>query len=188
MWTMTQLFKLRIRERKMKKKIVVIILSLFATASASAAAPRYYWGISYINAETEFMGETDEDSGFEARFGYVLNEYFSLEAGYLDLGTMELPSSQDGGGSFETDGYGISVLGTYPINNFNLVGKIGNLWWESEGLLGSIAGPVSYSNDGADLIYGVGLSYGINDYIDIKVEFNDSEDFNWSSLGINYRF
>ena len=172
----------------MKKIISSFLFCLLVTASVYAEEPKYYFGASYLIAEADLMGETDNDSGFEARFGYILNKNFSFEASYLDLGTLELPNFQDSGGSVETDGYSIAALGIYPIGAFNLIGKVGYLWWDSEGTLGSIAGPVEVSSDGSDLIIGGGLSYIFTERIEIKIEYNNSQQFNWGSIGINYRF
>lgn len=172
----------------MKKWIIAILLGLFSSALSHADTPLYYAGVSYLNAETSFMGESDDDSGLEARFGYTLSEYLSLEISYLDLGAIELPNFPDAGGSVDTDGYAFTVLGTYPMNDFTLIGKAGNLWWDTEGSLGSIAGPISYAKNGNDLLFGAGVSYKLTDNVKVKVEFNDSQDFNWSVLGIDFTF
>ena len=63
----------------MKKIISSFLFCLFVTASVYAEEPKYYFGASYLIAEADLMGETDNDSGFEARFGYILNKNFSLK-------------------------------------------------------------------------------------------------------------
>lgn len=172
----------------MKKLSMLVLLGLFAPAMLVADASPYYIGASIIDADTKFMGETDGDTGFEARVGYVLSEYVSFEASYLELGSMELPSFPDAGGSIDSEGYALSVLATLPLDRFSLFGKAGNLWWESDGYLGSIAGPVSYSKDGTELLLGAGVSFDVSEKIALKMEYNDSGDFDWTSLGLNVRF
>ncbi|NQV71088.1 MAG: porin family protein [Pseudohongiella sp.] len=172
----------------MNKCIVLGLLGLLTTTLANAQSSGFYIGASYLNAETELLRETDNDSGFEARLGYSLDEHFSVEANYLDLGSINLPEFQDAGGSADTDGFAVTALGIYPMGRIHLIGKIGYLWLETEGQLGSIAGPINYSSDESELMFGAGLSYNITDRIEVKLEYNESQHFNWSSLGINYRF
>ena len=172
----------------MKIWISAILLSLVLINYSYANDTGYHLGVSYLNSEHEFMGEDDNDSGLEVRFGYSLNKNIFFEASYLDLGTVELPSNPDAGGAFDNDGYSLSAIGVYPVGDFNLIGKVGYLWWESEGSLGSIAGPIGYSSSGYDLLLGVGLSFNVNDRFELKIDYNDSQEFNWVSIGFNYHF
>ena len=172
----------------MEKQISCLLFCYLVTTSVFAEETKYYFGASYLRAETVLMGETDKDSGFEARLGYIVNNSFSLEASYVDLGTLEFPKIADAGGSVESNGYSFAALGVYPISDFNLTGKVGYLWWDSDGYLGSIAGPRAFNADGGDLLIGGGLSYVFTENIEIKVEYNDSVQFNWVSLGVNYHF
>lgn len=172
----------------MKNKIIVVLFSVLAAASANAAPTGYYLGLSYLDTEAEFTDKDDGDSGLEARFGYSVNEFFAVEAAYLDLGTWDLPNIPDAGGRIETDGYAITALGTYPINEFALIGKLGSFWSESDGFLGSVNGPVNFSDDASNLLWGAGVSYSINDTFEVKVEYTEADDFEWSSLGLNFRF
>ena len=172
----------------MNKCLVFGLLSLLTTTLANAQTSDFYIGASYLDAETELLGETDDDSGFEARIGYAFDEHFSIEANYLDLGSVELPEIQDGGGSADTEGYAATILGIYPLGGINLIGKIGYLWMETEGQLGSIAGPIDYSSDENELMFGAGISYNITDRLEVKLVYNESQNFNWSSVGLNYQF
>ena len=172
----------------MKKYSYLLLSCLFTTTAVFAENTNFYIGASYLDAETDLLANSDKDSGFEARIGYVLNSNFSFEANYLDLGQLKLPAFPDAGGSVQTDGYGLGVLGIYPSGNFNLIGKLGYFWWDSAGTLGSIAGPVKYTAEDSEVIYGVGLSYNVSDNIELRTDYNDSQQFNWASLGLNFRY
>lgn len=172
----------------MKKYTQCTLLCLFVTSTVYAQQTKYYVGASYLDAKTDFMGETDNDSGGEARVGYIINNHLSFEANYSDFGTLELSKIADAGGSVKSDGYSIAAIGAYPIGQFKVIGKVGYLWWKSEGTLGSIAGPAPFTFDGSDMIIGAGVAYSITNNIDIKLEYDDSQRFSWGSIGVNYQF
>lgn len=172
----------------MKKWIYLTLLNLLASTFVFAEGATFYLGASYLDAESSVNEAKDNDSGAQVTLGYAFNSNLSFEASYLDFGTLELPLYADAGGSIDNDGYSISALGVYLVNNFKVIGKAGYLWWEADGVLGSIAGPVQYAADGSEFILGVGLAYKINESFEIKIEYSKTEHFNWSLLGINYYF
>jgi len=172
----------------MKKQIALGLLGLLTAGVAHAQAAGFYVGGSYLDAETEWLSETDDDSGYEVRAGYMLDENFSLEVSYFDLGTVKLPEIPDAGGKAETDGYAASVLGSYPIGALHLTGKIGYLWAETDGFVGSVLGPRGFETDENELLLGVGLSFDLTDNFAIRLEYNESDHFNWAGLGVDYRF
>jgi len=173
----------------MKNSIAFILLGLFAIHNVNADPSGLYVGISGLEDDAEFRGDKDEDTGWEIRLGYSINKYFAVQAGYLDLGEVVLPNFADGGGSVETDGVAVSALAMFPMgDDFSVVGKVGLLAWERDGVLGSIAGPRELSEDGSDLMLGIGFSYHVTDKVDITADYNDSEDFTWIAGGINYHF
>jgi opacity protein-like surface antigen len=172
----------------MKRYFFVGLFGLLACSASSAQSTGFYAGASYLDTETEWRGESDDDSGFEARLGYTLDQNFSLELAYVDLGTVKLPEISDAGGAADTDGFSFSALGSYPIGSFNLIGKLGYLWAETDGYLGSIAGPIKFDSDENGLLLGVGLSYDLSESFDVRLEYNDSDDFNWISIGLNFHF
>lgn len=103
-------------------------------------------GISRISTETIFDKQTsrfdfdDSDNAFNFRIGYQFNSWFGIEAAAYDLGefqnnilntTQELNlSSTDI--SLDLKGYGLSLVGTVPLNIFNLYGKFGAMRLQGE--------------------------------------------------------
>ena len=159
-------------------------------APSSAETQTIYLGASYLTSDSDFQENSDDDSGYEVNLGYSLNKHLAFEVNYLDLGTFNLPDQPDAGGTIDTDGLSILMVAKYPIESFTLYGKLGNLWWDREGALGSIAGPVKFKTDGSNLMFGIGFYYNIKDILDIKLEHKVSklgdDDLNWSSVGIYY--
>jgi len=68
------------------------------------------------------------------------------------------------------------------------MGEIGYIWAETEGYLGSIAGPVESDTNENELLLGMGFSYELTDNFDIRLEYNESDHFNWTWIGLNFGF
>lgn len=164
------------------------LAALFASAPTQAQLTNFYAGASWLDTEPEWMATTDSDTGFEARLGYMLNPVMALEASYLDIGTVNLPQFPDAGGSAETDAYSVSGLLLFPIGNLSVFGKLGYLWSETDGEYGTIAGPRAANSEESEVLLGAGLSFEITDAVELRLEYNESDHFNWAGLGLNLHF
>lgn len=163
-------------------------LLLSFPAAVLAGPPGFYVGASIQSVDAEFRQDDDTDSGWEARLGFALTKNLAVEATYSDLGEVVLPAFPDAGGSVETDALIASAVVKLPLGLFSLVGRGGVLAWDRDGELGSIAGPVSFSDDGFDLVLGAGISFELTDELEIRADYNDADDFSWFAAGINYHF
>jgi len=172
-------------------RIVCLISSLIFATPLAAETEGFHLGASYLNSNSEYSGYSDHGSGYELNFGYGLNKHLAFEVSYSDFGSLHLPKIPDAGGTIESDGISIQMVAKYPVDKFTFYGKLGNLWWDREGVLGSVAGPVKFNSDGSDLMYGVGASYNITSHLDVNIEFkgsNADHDSSVSTVGISYHF
>jgi hypothetical protein len=175
----------------MRRGFICLLVGFVFSVPASAEMEKFYLGASYLNSDTEFRGYSDEDVGYGLRAGYSLTSHFAVEMNYFDFGTFHLPYLPDAGGKIDSDGISLQMVARYPIDRFTLYGKLGNLWWDREGVLGSVAGPVKFKDDGSDLIFGIGCSYELIPQLDINTEIEGSGsgyDSKLVSLGISYHF
>ncbi len=170
----------------MRKFLLLGLLTL--AFSSTAQAQGFYLGASYLGAETQWQGEKEYDGGLEARLGYSFNSLLAIEASYLELGTVTLPDFVDGGGAADTDGYTLSAVATLPIGNLNLFGKAGYLWSDTDGVYGTIAGPVRSNIEENELYFGAGIGFEIFNTFELRLEVNKSDDFDWAGVGVNLRF
>ena len=157
----------------------------------SVSAQDYYVGGSWLKTDFSFAQGVDEDPGFEGRLGYQVNESFAIEGAYIDLGRLNFEEISDSGGFIDANAYAVSLVATYPFGFLpvlNLNVRTGYLWWESEADLITIAGPLQVEDDGSEFIYATGLSYQINENFELKADYNNSSNFKWISVGLNYRF
>ncbi len=152
----------------------------------------------------------DSDTAFKFLAGYQFNDYLSLEGGYANLGELTISAHEVEGpyefkvdGSVEVDGLFVNVVGSYPVSEqFSLYAKVGLFSWDAESELKSSFSSSdpeipsesyseSFSDDGSDVFYGVGLTYHWNE-ISFRAEYemfeSDGDDVDVFSIGAVYNF
>ncbi|MDP2635731.1 MULTISPECIES: outer membrane beta-barrel protein [unclassified Pseudoalteromonas] len=148
----------------------------------------------YVGASKSIVGYDDANSNtYKVNSGYIINRNFSFELNYLNLGES---SPFDGSGTLQADAFSAEVLAKYPVNDFSIYAKLGNMWWTEKGerthWWKEAAPTVQIKNTGSDLIYGVGMSYNITQSFSIKVEYLESkvnsQAANPLSLGLDFAF
>jgi|TARA_B110000263_G_scaffold242063_1_gene247063 opacity protein-like surface antigen len=175
----------------MRVKIICLILGLIVAVPSNAGTENLYIGASYLNSNTEFSGYSDDVDGYELDLGYSFSKHFAAEVSYFDLGNLQLPSIPDAGGNIDSDGVSLQIVAKLPINKFTLYGKFGNLWWDQDVLLNTIAGPIRQDTNGNDLIYGIGFGYAVTPHLTVGLEFKATDfgdNSTFSSLGMSYHF
>jgi OOP family OmpA-OmpF porin len=87
----------------------------------------WYVGVSLNRLNAEFKDRDDKnfddtDDAFGIKGGYMFNNYFGVEAGYMDLGSYK------GGSGIEIDanGWNLAAVGNWPVSDkWDLYGKLG---------------------------------------------------------------
>ncbi|NTS76195.1 outer membrane beta-barrel protein [Catenovulum sp. SM1970] len=212
----------------MKKTLLALSLAgLFATSAQAESdnLSQFYISASVGQAtfdedfnELEDLGASvdDSDTAFKFAVGYDFNEYFSVEAGYADLGELAINNSYSD--YYDADfnityneniaatvsGLFASVIGKLPINEeFSLFAKVGYYSWDSDiDVAASVSQYVygenykssakeSDSLDGNDPFFGIGTQYAF-DEISIKAEYEifdiEDSDVNVLTVGASYHF
>lgn len=157
----------------MKKGLFLIILSLMFLSlnSFAASGEQRYFGAGLGSADIE--GTDDSSIKF---FGGYRSGDLGFEAAYHDLGKQQ--ESQFGlTASIEVTGMEFSGMGFLSASpGFDLFGKVGLLFWDADLFL---TGFPSVSEDGNDLIFGVGAQYSPSQNISVRFEYQTT------TLGIN---
>lgn len=93
----------------------------------------------------------------------------------------------------DVDGYGISLVGKYPLGDkLSLLGRVGALSWDADGAgtVGAVA--ASVDDDGTDLTYGVGAQYSLTDKTAVRLEWErfdlDDNEIDMISQGVVWSF
>ena len=183
------------------KTQTALLLAAFAFAPLAANADSgFYIGGALGGATIEAdFGDTgipgfpedidEDDTAYKVFAGYkfdlpVLD--LGIEAGYVDFGAPEIDVLAE---EVDLEPTGINLWGIAGIEAgpVDLFAKLGYISWDIEA---SVQGQ-SVSDDGSDLGYGVGLSFGLGS-LSVRGEYEvyDVEDADVSmlSLGLVYQF
>lgn len=175
----------------MKKRLHFLLLSSVLAANVATAIENPQFN---IGASAMVVGYDDSDkTSYKLNAGYSFNENFSLEANYLNFGTND---SFDGRGDASGKGYSVELLAKYPLGNFAVYAKLGNMWWSEKGEIqaSQFHGIEQQKIDesGNDIIYGIGMNYAVFENFSIKLEYQESEINNQAanpfSIGFDFNF
>ena len=169
--------------RSLRKLLPATVLSaLFLTPLASYAGG--YIGVGFGQADSDFdtesvvflsgpVTDTDEsDTSFKVFGGNQVNENIAFEFFYMDLGEASATASGDTYKS-EVTGLGVSLLAGGKVGqNFSLFGKVGLMLWDADVTVDVAGvGSGSASDDGTDLLFGVGAKYDFSDKAAVRLEY-----------------
>lgn len=207
----------------MKKSMGILALAITATgfASSASAAGGYIFadvGRSDFDVGSEpNISVDDTDTLYGVGLGYSFNDYFSIEAGFADLGETSASSrgpisanlygsnvTIDGKIALDANGFFYGIRGDLPITeSFNLFARLGMLHWQSDA---DVSGTVtidgtsssgSFSeniDDGTDPYVGIGADYGITDHVSLNAQWNRymlevaDEDLDVDTLSVGITF
>jgi len=149
----------------------------------------------------------DEDVGWKIFGGYQFNNFFALEGAYVDLGEIETEFQSSTSDltqllndtaevhPFLAEGWVLSIVGmVQPNPNWDLMAKIGAFIWEADVDVWEVASgqKVTLSDDGTDLMYGVGARFKPHPHWGGRAEWERYDiDGDWAdffSLGVEYDF
>jgi OOP family OmpA-OmpF porin len=140
-------------------------------------------------ATVDSLDIDDSDTGLKIFGGYEFNDYFALEAFYVDLGEFDIgfsgtvddggeggPLAFSGGISADSQGYGITAILMYPVGaGFSVMGKAGGIHWDSDVpasvTIDGTPFSTSFGDDGTDFAWGAGLKYQINEHLSVDVQY-----------------
>ena len=182
----------------------LITTAMMMALSAPTLAQGVYIGASAAITKNDKICEgitsrcDDKDSTVKLNIGYQFTPNWAIEAMYMD----SVEYDADFGGVrpevYEVDGYGLSIVGSYPINtDFSLSAKLGMFSWDAE-LTEAFGSGNPLSESGTDISYGLGAAYHVTPQIDLKLGWErlnigsdtyvDSSDIDTLSIGVDYKF
>jgi len=200
----------------MNRKLMFVLVGSALSFGAVASGDTYVgvtWGEaswdSGVSGVTGTASLDESDTGFGLIGGIELNDNVDIEAHYQDFGEVSLKGNNGDtfvyGGTtytftannvnvkYEGTSYGVSGIFSQPINSqASVYGKLGLHHWDVDASATSSAGNASISDDGTDLLYGVGLGYKISEdtalRLDLtRIEFGD-EDVDYVGAGVTRSF
>lgn len=140
-------------------------------------------------ADVNDVNFDDSDNALGAKIGYMFNNRFGVEAGYLDLGNYQARAENGGINlNLDSDGfYGVGVLNAELSDRWDFYGKLGVF------IIDSNADFTDFEESSTELYGALGVQYDLGP-IDVFGEFSkidtDYQDLSIDiiTLGINYQF
>lgn len=159
----------------MKKLLIATgFIAVFIAGQVSAEA--------YVGAGIGASKTDTHETSWKLYGGYQFNPAFGMELGYNDLGSYR---------GADIESWTLAATGTVPLGtNWSLLGKLGAAWNHPS---------FSGSSNNKDLLVGVGVGYGVNKNLGVRLEYenfgklsdansgNDSRGYNWG-LSMKYAF
>ncbi|MEX0730211.1 MAG: outer membrane beta-barrel protein [Aquisalimonadaceae bacterium] len=146
-------------------------------------------GIGYFRIDDEdYLNENeqleDDRKSWKVFGGFDLGRALAIELAYIDFGRLNEEQA-----SVEATGWTIAGIIALPITeNFSPYGKAGQLYWDADFTLG----PTTISADGNDFFFGLGGRFSLNDWSDIRLEYErftmDDTDVDMASINLQFRF
>lgn len=182
-------------------------LGLAGNGDASGAESGFYAFAGLGSAQSEralngFEGFDGDDFSYDLGFGFSINRYFAVQAGYHDFGEVdaiagcppELLCIAGPGTDFvafspdtvNLDGISLQFVGTMPLDTvpIEFFGKLGAMAWDSDWRQNA-----HLDESETDLMYGIGVSWAPADRWAMRLEYQKIElDVESFILGATFRF
>lgn len=113
----------------------------------------------------------DKDTAWKVYGGLEVNEFISMEAGYVNLGKVGYSGAKTG--SRETKGMLLQLVGTYALNpSFTLIGR-GGMNILGTDVNGTIAGTPNNNSSDTDVVWSAGLGgqYNFTKSVGLRMEW-----------------
>jgi len=174
------------------------------TKVSANATPAYRAGGSYVDfnaGKSDYSldngigiwDKDDSDNAYSAHIGSYFNNNLGMEVGYTDFGQVNRA-----GGSTKARGISLSLVGKFPVSpSFNLLGKIGTTYSDTDTSANPTSGIATGSDRGFGLSYGVGVEYAFTpkwsallqyESHNLKFAGNNEERVDVTTLGVRYSY
>ena len=113
----------------------------------------------------------DSDTGWKIFGGLEVNEYISMEVGYIDLGEVTYSGTQSG--TREVNGMIMDLVGTYAINPSFVLSARGGMNFLNAEVNGTIANTATNNTGDTDLAwsFGLGAQYNLTPAVGLRLDW-----------------
>ena len=129
-------------------------------------------------------------------------KYLAVEGAYANFGEVSAnvvttaPVAGTANVKLENEAWTLSALGILPLNDqFSLFARLGlNVWNVDVSASGTGSGATGYSGseDGTDVVYGLGAAYHLTPNLNLRAEWErydfDGGDLDFVSVGLGWSF
>ena len=153
-----------------------LVLSTPATAGFFDLTLTPYIGASVGQSSSDISCPTgvtcdDSDTAWKIYGGMEMNEYMSMEVGYVDLGEVKYSGTLSG--TRETTGMIIDLVGTYAVSPSFILSARGGLNILNAEVNGTIAGTPNLNTGDTDVAwsFGVGAQYNVTPSVGLRLDW-----------------
>ena len=195
------------------KKFIVAAIAVFIPSVASAEG--LYVGALYGSTTIDTRVDTvvgatldEDDAGYAFVIGNEIDKNVSIEGFYIDFGEATLKG--DSGDTFDLDGTSYVFTASATIKatatsmgvagklHFDMAEKLNGFFklgmhgWDSEVTTAAATGSATVTDDGTDILMGIGAEYDISEKVAFVVGYDkytfDDDDITFLNGGIKIRF
>ena len=158
-----------------KGQLAGLLISILLVFPGIAAADGHWLfggaiGTASIDESIDGFGFDADSTAYRLYGGYQFNEYFALEAGYMNLGSFD-EQIQQGGEivpiSADADGFTFAARASVPLGQkFDLHGTVGSFFWDGSNEIAGVGDNVSDSN----IYFGAGLGYSLSNNVSLTAD------------------
>ena len=156
--------------------------SLLAAANASADNEQGFYagaGLGQFDIEIDDFDDVtttldnydSDDTAYKVFAGWRMNQWLAAELAYVNLGSPDDEILPDTTLTVETDGFAPYLVGTFPIGFFEVFGKAGYYWYETDARVRSPLGDASESNSDSTFTWGGGVGVTIFERVNVRLEY-----------------
>jgi OOP family OmpA-OmpF porin len=141
-----------------------------------------------IDADGFIFGLDESATAYRLALGYEWSPWFSVEAGYNDLGKVDADLGF-AGVEAEADGFELGLVLRWPVGErFSLNARAGYLWWDAVTRVAAVRA----DDSGEDAFAGIGAEFHASERLAITLGWNryrlDDLDADQATVGLRIRF
>ena len=113
---------------------------------------------------------SDGDNAMKVFGGWHFNQFFAVQADYVDFGESSGAVSPSVSGTSDVQGFAPSIVGTLPIGPIELFARVGMMFYEVDL---NLSGGQLIDESGEDLVYSAGIGIDVLDRLNLRLEYEE---------------
>jgi OOP family OmpA-OmpF porin len=113
---------------------------------------------------------SDGDNAMKVFAGWHFNQFFAVQADYVDFGESSGAVTPLLSGTSDVQGIAPSIVGTLPIGPIELFARVGMMFYDVD--LNLTGGRV-IDESGEDLVYSAGIGIDVLDRLNLRLEYEE---------------
>jgi OOP family OmpA-OmpF porin len=113
---------------------------------------------------------SDSDNAMKVFAGWHFNQFFAVQADYVDFGESSGAVTPSVSGTSDVQGIAPSIVGTLPIGPIELFARVGVMFYEVDL---NLTGGRLVDESGEDLVYSAGIGIDVLDRLNLRLEYEE---------------